>query len=282
MAGKRKPVWPYLLLIPGAGYILFFVTSAIMVTLFQSFGLFSITGASRFTFKYWSILATKEVLDSLLFSLKMGVGSSVGTLLLAFPLALFFRKPAFGKTSLGSLIKIPLFIPALVAAFLILNLISYHGLINEVLIFLHIIKSPLRMLNDPQGIGVIAIQMWKNLPFVLLILSASLAGIREDVIDAARNLGAGRLAVIKDIYIPLAMPGILVSMILMFIKAFGDFPITSVAGPNYPPSLAVRMHITATLYQEWNQAAVTGVLIIITALFVVAGYSRLAGVVTKE
>jgi putative spermidine/putrescine transport system permease protein len=155
-------------------------------------------------------------------------------------------------------------------------------LINEVLIFLHIIKSPLRMLNDPQGIGVIAIQMWKNLPFVLLILSASLAGIREDVIDAARNLGAGRLAVIKDIYIPLAMPGILVSMILMFIKAFGDFPITSVAGPNYPPSLAVRMHITATLYQEWNQAAVTGVLIIITALFVVAGYSRLAGVVTKE
>ena len=74
----------------------------------------------------------------------------------------------------------------------------------------------------------------------------------------------------------------MLTTILMFSKAFGDFPITSVAGPTYPPSLALRMHITATLYQEWNQAAVTGVLIIITALFVVAGYSRLAGVITKE
>jgi len=212
----------------------------------------------------------------------MGVGSSFGTLVFALPLALFLRKPDPSKTTLGSLVKIPLFIPALVAAFLVLNLISYHGLVNQILVFLRITREPLRMLNDNQGWGVIAIQIWKNLPFVLLILTASLAGIREDVIDAARNLGAGRLALLKDIYVPLAMPGILVSMILMFIKAFGDFPISSVAGPTYPPSLALRMHITATMFQEWNHAAVTGVLIIITALFVVAAYSRLAGVLTKE
>jgi putative spermidine/putrescine transport system permease protein len=283
MAGRRKTAaLSYLLLLPGAGYILFFVSSTIGVTVLQSFGLFSITGVSRFSFRYWSILTTREVLDSLVFSLKMGVGSSIGTLLLAFPLALYFRRPGPGKTSLGSLVKIPLFIPALVAAFLILNLISYHGMLNETLLLLHVIREPLRMLNDPQGLGVIAIQVWKNLPFVLLILSASLAGIREDVIDAARNLGAGRLAIVRDIYIPLAMPGILVSMILMFIKAFGDFPITSVAGPNYPSSLALRMHVTAMLYQEWNQAAVIGVLIIITALFVVFAYSRLAGMISKE
>ncbi len=138
------------------------------------------------------------------------------------------------------------------------------------------------MLNDRQGWGITVIQIWKNLPFVLLILTASLAGIREDVIDAARNLGAGRLSLLRDIYIPLAMPGILVSTILMFIKAFGDFPISSVAGPTYPVSLALRMQITATMYQEWNQAAVTGVLITITALLVVAAYSRLAGLLTRE
>jgi putative spermidine/putrescine transport system permease protein len=280
--GKKSEASSYLLLLPGIGYILFFVTAAVAVTVLQSFGLFSVTGTSRFTLGYWKILASREVLDSLLFSLKMGILSSVGTLLCAFPVALLLRKPAVGTGLLGSLIKIPLFIPALVAAFLIVNLIAYHGLINEVLVLLGIIKSPLRMLNDRQGIGVVVIQIWKNLPFVLLILSASLAGIREDVIDAARNLGAGRFAVFRTIYVPLTMPGILVSMILMFIKAFGDFPITSVAGPTYPPSLALRMRTTAVMYQEWNQAAVQGVLIIVTAFFVVAAYSRLAGLLAKE
>ncbi len=278
----RATLADYLLLVPGAGYIVFFITSSILVTVFQSFGLFSITGVSRFTFSNWKILATRGVLDSLSFSLKMGVGSSLGTLVLAFPLALFLRKPTPGKTTLGSMVKIPLFVPALVAAFLIANLISYHGLVNEALVLFRIVRTPVPMLNDAAGIGVVVIQVWKNLPFVLLIISASVASIREDIIDAARNLGAGRIALLRHVYIPLAMPGILVSMILMFIMAFGDYPITKIAGPVYPPSLAVRMYTTAALYRQWNQAAVLGVIIVVTALFVVAAYSRLAGIVTKD
>jgi putative spermidine/putrescine transport system permease protein len=272
----------WLMLVPGVGYIVLFITSSILVTVLQSFGLFSITGVSRFTLSHWKILATKGVLDSLLFSLKMGAGSCVGTLVLAFPLALFLRNPTSGKTTLGSMVKIPLFVPALVAAFLIANLISYNGLANVALVFFRIVRKPIPMLNDAFGLGVIVIQVWKNLPFVLLIISASVAGIREDIIDAAKNLGAGRFALLRNIYIPLAMPGVLVSMILMFIMAFGDYPITKIEGPVYPPSLAVRMYTTASLYQQWNEAAVIGVIIIVTALFVVAAYSRLAGIITKD
>jgi len=266
----------YLMLVPGVGFILFFITTAVLVTVARSFGLFSITGTSIFTLKNWAIVGTREVLDSVGFSLKMGVLSSVGTVLVAFPVALFFRKAGSGKRLLGSIIKIPLFIPALVASFLIVNLISYHGIVNETLVWLHVLKEPLRMLNDQFGWGVVFIQVWKNLPFVLLILSASLAGIHDDTVDAARNLGAGTWAVALRIYVPLAMSGILVAMILMFIKAFGDFPITSVAGPIYPSSIAFRMYTTATMFQEWDQSSVLGVIIIVTALVVVWGYSRLA------
>lgn len=266
----------YLMLVPGVGFILFFIGISISMTVAQSFGLFSVTGKNAFTLENWRIIAAREAQDSVFFSLRMGVLSSVATVLVAFPVALFFRKGGTGKRFLGSLIKIPLFIPALVAAFLIVNLISYHGIVNEALMALRLIREPLRMLNDPFGWGVVFIQVWKNLPFVLLILMASLAGIRDDTVDAARNLGAGTWAVVFRIYVPLAMSGILVSMILMFIKAFGDFPITSVAGPIYPSSIAFRMHATATLFQQWDQAAVLGVIIIVTALFVVWAYSRLA------
>lgn len=280
MKESRFSLFYILMLLPGVGFILLFIGSSIFMTLAQSFGLFSTTGKSLFTFDNWkSILGAKESIDSLLFSLKMGLLSSSGTLLAAFPLALFFRKGGTGKGILGSIIKVPLFIPALVAAFLILNLISFHGLVNTTLMRLGIITEPLRMLNDKFGWGVVFIQVWKNLPFVLLILMAALASIRDDIIDAAKNLGAGYWSVLFRIYVPLAMPGILVSMILMFIKAFGDFPITSVAGPIYPASLAGRMHIVATLYQEWDQAAVLGVIIITTTFFVIWSYSRLAEMV---
>jgi len=281
MERKNVSAIHYLLLVPGVGFILLFIGSSIFLTVTQSVGLFSITGKSQFTLENWNIVFhEKESLDSILFSMKMGLISSIGTLLFAFPVALFLRKGGSGKRFLASLIKIPLFIPALVAAFLIINLISFHGIINETLMALHIIKSPLRMLNDKFGWGVVAIQVWKNIPFVLLILSGSLASIRDDTVDAARNLGAGAFSILFRIYIPLAMPAILVSMILMFIKAFGDFAITSVAGPTYPPSIALRMRNTATMFQQWDKAAVLGVIIILTTLFVTWIYSRLAEFVT--
>ncbi|HWP68070.1 MAG TPA: ABC transporter permease [Rectinemataceae bacterium] len=281
MERKNVSAVHYLLLVPGVGFILLFIGSSIFITVTQSFGLFSITGKSQFTLENWrQVFVEKESLDSILFSMKMGLLSSIGTLLFAFPVALFLRKGGSGKRFLASLIKIPLFIPALVAAFLIINLISFHGIINETLMALHIINKPLRMLNDKFGWGVVAIQVWKNIPFVLLILSGSLASIRDDTVDAARNLGAGAFSILFRIYIPLAMPAILVSMILMFIKAFGDFAITSVAGPTYPPSIALRMRNTATMFQQWDKAAVLGVIIILTTLFVTWIYSRLAQFVT--
>jgi len=281
MKQARVSLIDYLLLVPGTGFIILFIGSSIFITVTQSFGLFSITGKSQFTLANWvNVLHDKESLDSILFSLKMGVLGSIGTLLFAFPLALFLRKSTAGKRFLGSLVKIPLFIPALVAAFLIINLISFHGIINEALIALGFIKKPLRMLNDKFGWGVVAIQIWKNIPFVLLILAGSLASIRDDTIDAARNLGAGGSAILFRIYIPLAMPGILVSMILMFIKAFGDFAITSVAGPTYPSSISQRMRNTATLFQEWDKAAVLGVVIILTTLVITWLYAKLADYVT--
>lgn len=283
MREKENLPLHFLMLVPGVGFILLFIGSTIFLTLAQSFGIFSVTGKSLFTLENWSaILQSRESMDSLLFSLKMGFLSSIGTIFVAFPLALFFRKGGTGKGMLSSVIKIPLFIPALVAAFLILNLISYHGLVNTTLMRLNLIDEPLRMLNDKFGWGVVFIQVWKNLPFVLLIIMASLASIRDDIVDAAKNLGAGYWSILFRIFVPLAMPGILVSMILMFIKAFGDFPIVSVAGPIYPSSMAGRMHIMATLYQEWDQAAVLGVIIIVTAFFVIWAYSRLAEFVKGE
>ena len=104
-----------------------------------------------------------------------------------------------------------------------------------------IIDRPLKMLNDKFGWNVLAIQIWKNLPFQLLIIASVLQTIRTDIEDAARNLGANPFQVVLHILLPLSIPGILIAVVLVFILTFGDYAITKVAGPVYPSSLSVLM-----------------------------------------
>ena len=268
-----------LLIVPGAGFIFLFLSAAIAMTFLQSIGLYSLVGESQLTADHWLALLDKGFLDSFLFSLKVGVGSAFGTLLFAYPLALFLRRKRFGSRTIGSIIKIPLFVPALVAAFLILNVLAFNGILNSALMGLGLIDRPLRMLNDTFGWNVLMIQVWKNLPFQLLIIASVLESIQTDIEDAARNLGASPWRVILHIVLPLSAPGILIAVVLVFILTFGDYAITRVAGPVYPSSLSVLMYTDAFTLQQWGIAACIGMVIIVASLGFVAIYARAARVI---
>jgi putative spermidine/putrescine transport system permease protein len=270
-----------LLLLPGAGFIFLFLASTLAMTLMQSVGAYSLIGDSRLTGEFWISVLDRTFLDSFLFSLKVGVASAFGTLLLAYPLALFLRHRGFGTRTIGSFIKIPLFVPALVAAFLILNVLAFHGVLNSALLALGVIDRPLRMLNDRFGWNVFAIQVWKNLPFQLLVISAMLETIQTDIEDAARNLGANPLQVILHVLLPLSLPGILIAVVLVFIMTFGDYAITRVAGPVYPSSLSVLMYTKAFTLNEWGAAACIGVVIIFASLVIIAIYARAAQAIAR-
>ena len=268
-----------LLIVPGAGFIFLFLSAAIAMTFLHSIGLYSLVGESHLTADFWLSLLDKGFLDSFLFSLKVGVGSAFGTLLFSYPLALFLRRKRFGSRTIGSIIKIPLFVPALVAAFLILNVLAFNGILNSALMGLGLIDRPLRMLNDTFGWNVLAIQVWKNLPFQLLIIASVLESIQTDIEDAARNLGASPWRVILHIVLPLSAPGILIAVVLVFILTFGDYAITRVAGPVYPSSLSVLMYTDAFTLQQWGIAACIGMVIIVASLGFVAIYARAARVI---
>jgi putative spermidine/putrescine transport system permease protein len=268
-----------LLIVPGAGFIFLFLSAAIAMTFLQSIGLYSLVGESKLTADHWLALLDKGFFDSFLFSLKVGVGSAFGTLLFAYPLALFLRRKRFGSRTIGSIIKIPLFVPALVAAFLILNVLAFNGILNSALMGLGVIDRPLRMLNDTFGWNVLVIQVWKNLPFQLLIIASVLESIQTDIEDAARNLGASPWRVILHIVLPLSAPGILIAVVLVFILTFGDYAITRVAGPVYPSSLSVLMYTDAFTLQQWGIAACIGMVIIVASLGFVAIYARAAKVI---
>jgi putative spermidine/putrescine transport system permease protein len=84
-----------------------------------------------------------------------------------------------------------LLVHGLVAAFLFINIIAYHGLLNQTMIGLGIWDEPRRLQNDRNAIGVIILQTWKNMPFALLLLTGAVQSISDDVLNAGRDLGAG-------------------------------------------------------------------------------------------
>lgn len=279
MNHKKMTVGSVLMLLPAFAYIFLFVSLTVVLMVMESFGVSS-SGGGSFTLEYWQTVFDRQFLDSLLYSLRVGVGSSILSMCVCLPLAMLIQKAPFRKTFL-SIFKLPVFIPALVCSFLIINLIDYHGILNEFLMWIGAIQEPLRMRNDQYGLGVLAIQVWKNAPYQLIIVYSALEAIRVDVKDAARNLGAGSMALFRHIIFPLMIPSILVAVILVFIGTFGDFAITSTAGPPYPMSLSQLMRVKTYQFNEWSSAACIGVMMILVTVLCVSLYTLIGNRLEK-
>ncbi|AYA08591.1 ABC transporter permease [Rahnella aquatilis] len=262
----RNELTAWLLMISGLGTIVLLMGSTFYVVLVQSIGYFNLSGDSQFSLEYWQNVLQDPVLHSaLIYSVKVSILGAFGAVLLSYPLALWLRQPLVAKEGIVAVLRAPMFIPGLVAAFLFINIIAYHGVINELLLALGVIDQPLRMQNDDFGWGVVILQIWKNLPFALILVGGSVNAIRIDVLDAASNLGASRWRCFRDVIFPLTLPAVQVSLILIFIGALGDFAFFSVAGPRNTYSLARLMQATAMEYGEWNNSAVIAVIIMLTA-----------------
>lgn len=260
----RNEITVWLLLISGLGTILLLMGSTFYVVVTQSIGFFNMTGESQFSLEHWiTILNEPVLLNSLYYSVKVASLGAFGAVLLSYPIALWLRQPMYAKEVIIAVMRAPMFIPGLVAAFLFVNIIAYQGIINSLLQLLGIINQPLRMQNDDFGWGVVILQIWKNLPFALILVGGSVNSIRTDVLDAASNLGASRWRRFVDVVFPLTLPAVQVSLILIFIGAVGDFAFFTVAGPRNTYSLARLMQATAMEYGEWNNAAVIAVILMI-------------------
>ncbi len=281
MTKKNHTLTILLLLFPGVGYITLMITSALVMTVMQSFGLFNFTGESIFGLHEWIEVFNQQTLDAFLYTSKVALISAFFCMILAYPIALYLRQNFFAKKVLNAILRMPLFMPALVAAFLVLNVFAYHGIVNQILVWLGVIREPLRLIHDDFGLGVIGIQIWKNLPFQTLIVTAVLASIQSDLESAAKNLGAGNWDVFRYILFPLSIPGILTGIILVFIGIFGDYAINTIAGPKYPPSLAMRMFISARILNNWGQAACLAMIIMFFSMIYAWVFSRLAKLVVR-
>ncbi|MCA7012348.1 ABC transporter permease subunit [Dickeya dadantii] len=264
----RSSLMAYLMLLPGLGIIVLAMGAVLGMAFSQSLGFFNFAGDSGLSLRFWQTMLTDEQLwRSFFYSARIALFSALLSAALAYPLAIWLRKPFPGAVTLRALLKAPLLVPGLTAAFLFVNFISYQGFLNLAMLRLGLTARPIRMQNDAIGIGVILLQIWKQMPFALLLLSGSVQAIGETVLDAARNLGAGAWVRFRRIVLPLTLKALQTAMMLIFIGAAGDFSFQSVAGPvNLNSMSQLMLRVQQSGAEGWNQAAVVAVMLMLLSL----------------
>ncbi len=199
-----------------------FVVWPILVTVREAF----IHPTDGFTFGYfWEIFRNPLYLEGLWNSLKMAIGSTLGSILIALPLAVLSTRYEFwGKRLLTSLLLVPLVLPPFVGVIGIKEILGQQGALNSLLMHLGIMNAntPVDWLGNGRLGGVIILNSLHLYPIMFLNISASLANIDPAMDEAAANLGASPWRRFRRITLPLAMPGIFAGASIVFIWGFTE------------------------------------------------------------
>lgn len=155
-------------------------------------------------------------------SIGLAVFATVGSLLVGFPTAYFIAtKPREQRNLWLFLITLPFWTNLLIRTFAMLLIIRDQGVINIGLQSIGVIDSPITMLYTDFAVCLGLI--YSYLPFMVLPLYASLEKLDFRQVEAAYDLYATRLQVLKRIIIPMAKPGVVAGCILVFIPCLGAY-----------------------------------------------------------
>ncbi|MBZ4022930.1 spermidine/putrescine ABC transporter permease [Rhodobacter sp. TJ_12] len=160
------------------------------------------------------------------------------TVVLAFPIAYFisFNLAPAHKARWLFLITIPFWTSYLIRVFQWKVILSYNGVINSLLMGAGIIDEPLQMLNS---IGAIAVTLaHAYAPFAILPIFVSLEKIDRSLLEAGQDLGESRLMTFWRVTLPLAMPGVIGAVMIVFIPTIGDYVTPVIIGGGKLPMVA--------------------------------------------
>ena len=147
----------------------------------------------------------------------------------------------------------PLFIPFVVAGQVMRTFLAKNGMLNHVLIGTGLIE-PLSAQSLLDWRGIVIAFVWKQAPFVTLLLAGAMASIETQHIEAARNLGARRLRVLIDIVLPQVRGTLLVGLVLSFVTMLSVLSVPLMINPNSPTMMTVDVAYRINTFGDYAVA----------------------------
>ena len=151
----------------------------------------------------------------------------------------------------------PLFIPFIVAAQCMRTFLAKNGMLNNTLDTLGVVDGTnLSGLLDWRGIIVTFV--WKETPFVALLVSGAMAALDRAGIEAARNLGAGKLRILVEILLPQIAGSMTVALVLAFVTMLSVLSVPIMISGGSPTMITVDMAFRVNSYSDYGTANALG------------------------
>ncbi len=199
--------------------------------------------------------------NSYLRSLLVAATSTTLLLLLGYPVAYAIaRLPERWQPIAMVLVIIPFWTSFLIRVYAWINILQHDGLLNQVLMALHVISAPLVWLSTDSAmyIGII----YSYLPFMILPLYASLAKLQPSLLEAAQDLGASPAKSFWLVTFPLSLPGVGAGVLLCFIPIVGEFVIPDLLAGSGDMMIGQTLWLEFFANKDWPLAAAIAVMLL--------------------
>lgn len=226
-------------------------------------------GPSTWSTTSWQALfGDPEFLAALWFSIRLALVASLASALLALAIATLLRSRGRGLRTTFSL---PVTVPHLLVAVLAVSWLAPGGIVDRLLGGL-----PIGIVHAGSGLGVILVYVYKETPFlVLLLLSVMDRSLRARE-EAGAVLGASRAQVLRWVVWPAVRRPLAVGAMIVGAFVLGSFEVPLLLGPNYPPTLATYAYESTQASALAGQGKAAAALLVAAAAAIVLGLGALS------
>jgi len=207
---------------------------------------------------------------------RMALIVTLAALLLGYPVAFALaRMPRRRANLLMILVLMPFWTSILVRSYAWMAMLGRNGIVNQALLALGAISTPIRMLNTPLAVAIAMTHIL--LPYMILPTYNALLELDPALPRAAAGLGARPRQVFRRVWLPLSSPGTAAGCLLVFVLALGFFITPALVGG--PRDLVVSMLIQQQVdLPDWPFAAALGVTLLVVTLVMILGFNRIFGI----
>lgn len=209
-------------------------------------------------------------------SILIGLVTTFICLVIAYPFAICLRKKSQKTQNLiTKLIMIPFLTNSLIRIYGWVTLLRKSGVINSALLTTGVITSPLDLMYN--NFGLILGMVYTLLPFMILPVYAAVSKVDQSYLDAASDLGAGKLRRFFRVYLPMTLTGAFNGSIMVFTPAIGCFFIADVLGGGkimIIGNLIKNQFLTA---RNWPLGAALSIFLLLFTFLLVKIYKKIGG-----
>lgn len=213
-------------------------------------------------------------------SLALALNTTLLCLIFGYPVAyLFLVGGKWTRRIILILTIAPLLTSGIVRTYAWLVILGGRGVVNSTLMSMGLIDQPLRIMNTPTAVLIGMVQI--HLPVMILPLIAVMSRHDNRIVEAASNLGASNMAILRTVILPLSAPGIGTGAALVFTLSYTTFVVPQLLGGGNYLNAATMIYEQVVYSLEWSKGSVSSLILMVTCLAVLVGIALLTNLFTS-